>query len=94
MTSPLTITDPGVLLGKTFLKIFQVLLVILLLGSGYLAYLASESFFSGWDIEFDSDLSHIIPGLGPDSILTYFFIFLCIKITVVLAFTIWLGRKI
>ncbi len=94
MNSTLTLSDPGAVLGKTFLKIGQSILVILLLGCGYMAYLASEGFFGGWDIEFDSDLTGLFPGQSPDTIIFYFFIAIGIKILVVLGFLVWLNKKI
>ncbi|GAA0879342.1 hypothetical protein GCM10009119_23100 [Algoriphagus jejuensis] len=94
MNSPLSLSDPGAILGKTFLKIGQVLLVLLLLGCGYMAYLASEGFFTGWDFEFDSELASIFPGQSPDTIIYYFFLALIVKIAIWLAFLTWLNRKI
>ena len=94
MTATLSLIDPGALLGKTVLKIGQVFLLILLIGCGYMSYLASEHFFSGWDSEFDADLARIFPGQSPDSILFYFFIALGVKILVWLGFLFWLNRKI
>lgn len=94
MNSSLSLSDPGALLGKTVVKIGLVLLILLLLGCGYMAYLASAGFFSGWDVEFDSDLAGLIPGHDTDSILVYFFCILCVKVSLLLAFLFWLGRKI
>lgn len=94
MNSTLTLSDPGAILGKTFLKIGQVILVLLLLGCGFMAYLASDGFFTGWNAEFDSDLAGIFPGQSPDSILLYFFVGLCVKILIWLGLLIWLDRKI
>ena len=62
MNSTLTLSDPGAILGKTFLKIGQVILTLLLLGCGFMAYLASDGFFTGWDVEFDSDVASIFQG--------------------------------
>ncbi len=94
MNSTLSLSDPGAILGKTFLKIGQALLGILLLGCGYMAYLASTGFFSGWDVEFDSDLASIFPGQSPANILFYFFVALGAKILIWLGFLFWLNRKI
>lgn len=94
MNSTLTLSDPGALLGKTFLKIGQVILSLLLMGCGYMAYLASGGFFSGWDAEFDSDLANIFPSQSPDTIFFYFFVAIGIKILILLGFLVWLNRKI
>lgn len=94
MNSTLTLSDPGAVLGKTFLKIGQVLLALLLLGCGYMAYLASEGFFTGWDSEFDSDIASIFPGQSPDTIILYFFIGLGVKLLIWLGLLVWLDRKI
>ena len=94
MTASLTLSDTGALIGKTFLKIGQVLLALLFFGCGYLAYLASEGFFTGWDPEFDSDVASIFPGQNPDAILFYLFVGLAAKILVWLGLLFWLNRKI
>ena len=94
MNSSLSLSDPGALLGKTVVKIGLVLLILLLLGCGYMAYLASAGFFSGWDVEFDRDLAGLIPGQSPDTLLVYFFGALCAKFLVLLGFLFWLDKKI
>ena len=94
MNSTLTLSDPGAILGKTFLKIGQVILTLLLLGCGFMAYLASDGFFTGWDAEFDSDVASIFQGQSPDTILLYFFIAVGFKILIVLGFLVWLNKKI
>jgi len=94
MSASISLTDPGVLLGKAFLTIGQAVSALLLLGCGYLAYLASEGFLTGWDSEFDSDIASIFRGRDPDTVLFYFFIAASLKILVLLGFLIWLKRKI
>jgi hypothetical protein len=94
MNPSISFTDPGAILGKTFLRIAQVLLVILAVGSGYMAYLASEVFFSGWNIEIDSDLEHNFPGVSPDSWILYLFLGLAVKFLFWVGILAWLERKI
>ncbi|MBN7809399.1 hypothetical protein J0A68_00440 [Algoriphagus sp. H41] len=94
MSATLSLSDPGALLGKTFVKIAQALLALLLMGSGYMAYLASEGFFTGWDWEFDAGLADLVPGQNPDTILVYFFLAICLKLLLAFGFLTWLSRKI
>ena len=94
MSTTISLSDPGAQLGKTFVKIGQILLALALLGCGYMAYLAWEGFFTGWDWEFDSDLAEMIPGLSPDTIIFSFFLLLCVKALIFLGFLFWLDRKI
>lgn len=94
MSSTLTLSDPGAILGKVFLKVGQVILALLLLGCGFMAYLASDGFFTGWDAEFDSDVASIFPGQNPDSILFFFFLGLGVKILIWLGLLFWLDRRL
>ncbi len=94
MNPTISLSDPGALLGKTFVRIGQGLLIFLLLGSAYIAYLAADGFFTGWDWEFDSDLANLFPGQSPDAIISYFFVGICVKLLLLLGFLTWLGRKI
>jgi hypothetical protein len=94
MNAPVLLSDPGAILGKTFVKIGQVILSLLLLGCVYMAYLASEGFFTGWDLEFDADVASIFRGQDPDTVLLYFFVALAFKVLVLLGLLFWLGRKI
>jgi hypothetical protein len=94
MNPTISYTDPGLMLGKTVLKIGQVLLVILALASGYIAYLASEGVFSGWDIDIDSDMLGLFPSADPQDWIFYFSIGLAVKFLILLGFLAWLDRKI
>jgi hypothetical protein len=94
MNPTISYTDPGLMLGKTVLKIGQVLLVILALASGYIAYLASEGMFSGWDIDIDSDLLWLFPSAEPQDWIFYFSIGLAVKFLILVCFLAWLDRKI
>jgi hypothetical protein len=94
MNPTISYTDPGLMLGKTFLKIGQVLLVILALASGYMAYLASEGMFSGWNIDIDSDLHWLFPSAEPQDWIFYFSIGLAVKFLIWVGFLAWLDRKI
>lgn len=73
MNTTVSYTDPGAMLGKTVLKIGQVVLALLAVASGYMAYLASEGLFSGWDIEIEEDLVWLFPRIEPEEWI--FFIF-------------------
>jgi hypothetical protein len=64
MNSTMSFTDPGAALGRAFLKIGQVLVGILTAGCVYLAYLASEGFFSDWKVDLDEDLTWPFPHLS------------------------------
>jgi hypothetical protein len=94
MNPSVSFTDPGAILGKTFLRIAQVLLLILAIGSGYIAYLASEGLFSGWNIEIDSDLESIFSTVSPDSWVIYLFLGFAIKFLFWFGILAWLERKI
>jgi hypothetical protein len=94
MNTELSFTDPGALLGKTFLKIGQVILAILAAASGYMAYLASEGLFSDWDIEVDSDLTWLFPSVRPEEWISYVSIALSLKFLLWLGIFAWLERKI
>lgn len=94
MNTSVSYTDPGAMLGKTVLKIGQVILIVLVLASGYVAYLASEGMFSGWDIHLDSDLRWFFPTVEPEDWIFYFSIGLAIKFLIWLGVLFWLDRKI
>lgn len=94
MNSSILFSDPGAMLGKTFLRIGQVLLVILAVASASMAYLAFEDMFSGWNIDLDSDLVGLLPNVDTGEWISYFFIGLTVKFLVLLAFLAWLDRKI
>lgn len=94
MNTELSFTDPGALLGKTFLKIGQVILAILAAGCGYMAYLASEGLFSDWDIEVDSDLTWLFPSVRPEEWIFYIAIAFSLKFLLWLGIFAWLERKI
>jgi hypothetical protein len=94
MSATISTTDPGVLLGKSFLRIGQAILTVLILGCGHMAHLASEGYLTGWNAEFDSKIASIFSGQDPDTILFYFFIAAGIKMIVLLAFLVWLYKKI
>ena len=94
MNTTLSYTDPGAMLGKTVLKIGQVLLAILAVASGYFAYLASEGLFSDWNIENDSDLVWLFPNPDPQDWIFYFSIGLAVKFLIWLGVLAWLDRKI
>jgi hypothetical protein len=87
-------TDPGLLIGKTVLKIGQVILVILAVACGYMAYLASEGLFSGWDFYMDADLVWLFPRLEPQDWIFYFSIGLAVKFLNWVGVLAWLDRKI
>ncbi|GMQ25997.1 hypothetical protein Aoki45_26790 [Algoriphagus sp. oki45] len=94
MNSSISFTDPGAILGKTFLRIAQVILVILAVGAGYMAYLGSEGLFSDWNIEMDSDLVEFFPGVDPESWIIYLFLGLALKFLFWFGILAWLERKI
>lgn len=94
MNSSISFTDPGAMLGKAFLRIGQVLLVILAVASGSIAYFAIEDMFSDWDLELDSDLVWLFPNVDTGEWISYFFIGLTLKFLVFLGFLAWLERKI
>lgn len=94
MNSSISFTDPGAMLGKTILRIGQVLLVILAVASASIAYLAFAEMFSGWDIDLDSDLVWLFPNVDTGEWISYFFTGLTIKFLILLAFLAWLERKI
>ncbi|WP_332914299.1 hypothetical protein [Algoriphagus boritolerans] len=73
MNTTVSYTDPGAMLGKTVLKIGQVVLALLAVASGYMAYLASEGLFSGWDIEIEEDLVWLFPRIEPEEWIFLFF---------------------
>lgn len=94
MDTTVSFTDPGALLGKTVLKIAQVILTILAVASGYLAYLASEDMFSEWEIEVDSDLVWLFPTVAPQDWIFYIGIGLAVKLLIWVGILVWLERKI
>jgi hypothetical protein len=94
MNTTLSYTDPGALLGKTILKIGQVILILLAVASGYMAYLTSEGLLSDWEIEIDSDLVWLFPSLEPQDWIFYFWIGLAIKFLIWVGVLAWLDRKI
>ena len=94
MNSSISFTDPGALLGKAFLKIGQVLLAILAVGCGYLAYLASEGLFSDWDMEVEEELLWLFPTLSPVDWMIFLLIGLGLKSLIWLGILAWLERKI
>jgi hypothetical protein len=94
MNTTLSYTDPGALLGKTILKIGQVILILLAVASGYMAYLTSEGLLSDWEIEIDSDLVWLFPSLEPQDWIFYFSIGLAIKFLIWVGVLAWLDRKI
>ncbi|SEG47925.1 hypothetical protein [Algoriphagus boritolerans] len=94
MNTTVSYTDPGAMLGKTVLKIGQVVLALLAVASGYMAYLASEGLFSGWDIEIEEDLVWLFPRIEPEEWIFYFFIGLAVKFLIWLGVLAWLDRKI
>ncbi|WP_026966683.1 hypothetical protein [Algoriphagus terrigena] len=94
MNSSISFPDPGAMLGKTILKIGQVLLVILAAASASIAYLAFAEMFSGWDIELDSDLVWLFPNVDSGEWISYFFIGLTLKFLIWLGVLVWLDRKI
>lgn len=87
-------TDPGVMLGKAFLRIGQVILVLLALACGYMVYLASEGLFSDWNIEIDEDLMWLFSNLSPETLVSYLFIGLGVKFLFWFGVLAWLERKI
>jgi hypothetical protein len=94
MNPTLSYTDPGAMLGKTVLKISQVFLALLAIASGYMAYLASEGFFSDWDIEIEDELVWLFPSAEPQDWIFYFSIGLAIKFLIWVGLLAWLDRKI
>ena len=94
MNPTITLHDPGAILGRTFLRIAQVILLIAALGCAYMAFLASEGLFSGLDIEFDSDFQEIFSTQSPDEILVWIFGGLAIKALFWCGVLFWLGKKI
>ena len=94
MNATVTFSDPGLFLGKTIVKIGQVILAIVALGCGYMAFLASEGMFSGWNVEIDSDFQEFFSISNPDTILFYLFLGLALKTLFWLGFLTWVGRKI
>lgn len=94
MSSTIYFTDPGAMLGKTMIKIVQVILIIMAVGCAYMAYLASEGFFSEWTLEIDSDLSLILPNLEPQQWIVYLSLGLAFKFLIWFGLLAWLDRKI
>lgn len=94
MNTTVSYTDPGAMLGKTVLKIGQVILVIMAVLFGYVAYLASEGFFSDWDIELEDELVWLFPNAEPQDWIFYFSIGLAIKFLIWVGLLAWLDRKI
>ncbi len=94
MNPTISYTDPGAMLGKTVLKISQVFLALLAVACGYMAYLASEGLFSGWDIDLDADLVWLFPSVQAEDLIFYFSIGLAIKFLILVGFLAWLDRKI
>ncbi|OOG73344.1 hypothetical protein [Algoriphagus sp. A40] len=94
MNSSISFNDPGAMLGKTILRIGQVLLAILAVASASMAYLAFSEMFSGWDIDLDSDLVWLFPNVDSGEWISYFFIGLTLKFLIWLAVLVWLDRKI
>jgi len=94
MNPTISYTDPGLMLGKTVLKIGQVILAILAVASGYMAYLAYEGLFSGWDIEIEDELVWLFPSAEPQDWIFYFSIGLAVKFLIWVGFLAWLDRKI
>lgn len=94
MNPTISYTDPGAMLGKTVIKIGQVILAILAVASGYMAYLASEGLFSGWDIDLDSDFVWLFQSVHPEDLVFYFSIGLAVKFLIWLGVLTWLDRKI
>ncbi|MDP2040411.1 MAG: hypothetical protein Q8S14_02220 [Algoriphagus sp.] len=76
------------------IQIGQVFLALLAVASGYMAYLASEGLFSGWDIKVDSDLVWLFPNSKPEDWIFYFSIGLAIKFLIWVGVLAWLDRKI
>ena len=94
MNPTISYTDPGAMLGKTVLKISQVFLVLMAVASGYIAYLASEGLFSGWDPDIDADLVWLFPSIQVEDLIFYFSIGLAVKFLIWVGFLAWLDRKI
>ena len=92
MNSSISFPDPGAMLGKTILKIGQVLLVILAAASASIAYLAFAEMFSDWEL--DSDLVWLFPNVDSGEWISYFFIGLTLKFLIWLGVLVWLDRKI
>ncbi len=94
MNTSMSISDPGALLGKAFLKIGQVILAILAVGSGYMAYLISEGLFSDWEIEVEEEFLWLFPYLSPEDWMIYLFIGFGLKFLFWMGVLAWLERKI
>ncbi len=94
MNSSMSYTDPGAILGRTFLRIGQVVLVLFALVSGYMVYLGSEGLFSDWEIEIEEDLLWLFPSLSPEDWISYFFVGLGLKCLFWFGILAWLERKI
>ena len=94
MNTSMTYTDPGAILGKAFLRIGQMMLVLLALACGYMAYLGSEGLFSDWEIEIEEDLGWLFPSLSPEDWISYFFVGLGLKCLLWFGILAWLERKI
>lgn len=94
MNTSMTYTDPGAILGRAFLRIGQVMLVLLALASGYMVYLGSEGLFSDWEIEIEENLLWLFPSLSPQDWITYFFVGLGLKSLLWFGILAWLERKI
>lgn len=94
MNSTISYTDPGAMLGKTVIKIGQVVLVIMALACAYIAYLASEGFFSEWMLEIDSGLSVHFPSVEPQQWIIYLSLGLAVKFFIWVGLLGWLDRKI
>lgn len=94
MNTSMSISDPGVLLGKAFLKIAQVFLAMLAVAFGYLAYLISEGLFSDWDLEVEEGLLTLFPSLSPEDWMIYLLIGLGVKSLIWIGILAWLERKI
>jgi|GEM_PF-2090389 len=87
-------SDPGLELGKVVVKIGQVLMLLLAMFFFYLAYLDQFGFFSDWNIQLDPDISWLFPSLNPETIISIFCIGAGFKFLLILAFLIWIDRKI
>lgn len=94
MNPSISFTDPGAILGKTFLRIAQVILIILAVGAGYMAYWASEGLFSDWAIQIDSDLEQVFPSISPESWIMYLSVGMAVKFLFWFGILAWLERKI
>ena len=94
MNSSMSYTDPGAILGRAFLRIGQVVLVLFALVSGYMVYLGSEGFFSDWEIEIEEDLGWLFPSLSPQDWISYFFVGLGLNCLLWFGILAWLERRI